>query len=138
MERRILIAVFLSFLVLYAYQALFVPPPPTPGSQAPAATPAAPPQAKPASPATPTPTPEPPAEPAAAAVVGETAEREIILETPTLSATLSNRGGRILHWRLKKYRDDQGGPVDLVPSASPRISRRHSRCEWKTKRLREP
>jgi hypothetical protein len=28
MERRILIAVFLSFLVLYAYQALFVPPPP--------------------------------------------------------------------------------------------------------------
>jgi YidC/Oxa1 family membrane protein insertase len=119
MERRILIAVFLSFLVLYAYQALFVPPAPSPSSQAPAGTPVAPPQAKPASPATPTPPPEPPAEPAAASVVGETAEREIILDTPTLSATLSNRGGRILHWRLKQYRDDRGEPVDLVPSAIP-------------------
>ena len=119
MERRILIAVFLSFLVLYAYQALFVPPPPSPSSQAPAAIPTAPPQAKPASPTPTTLTPEPPAEPAAASVVGETAEREIILETPTLSATLSNRGGKILHWRLKQYRDDQGEPVDLVPSAIP-------------------
>jgi YidC/Oxa1 family membrane protein insertase len=119
MERRILIAVFLSFLVLYAYQALFVPPPPSPSTQAPAAIPAAPPQAAPASPAPATLTPEPPAEPAAASVVGETAEREITFETPTLSATLSNRGGRILHWRLKQYRDDQGAPVDLVPSAIP-------------------
>jgi YidC/Oxa1 family membrane protein insertase len=119
MERRILIAVFLSFLVLYAYQALFVPAPPSPSSQAPAATPAAPSQAKPASPETPALTPEPPAEPAAASVVGETAEREITLDTPTLSATLSNRGGRIVHWRLKQYRDDQGEPVDLVPSAIP-------------------
>ena len=28
MERRVLLAVFLSFLVLYMYQAIFVPPPP--------------------------------------------------------------------------------------------------------------
>ena len=41
MERRVLIAVFLSFLVLYGYQALFVPPPPaTPETQAGGASPA--------------------------------------------------------------------------------------------------
>ena len=33
MERRVLLAVVLSFLVLYAYQALFVPPPPPPSQQ---------------------------------------------------------------------------------------------------------
>src|SRR5262245_28955191 len=119
MERRILIAVFLSFLVLYAYQALFVPPPQQPRSAPPAAAPSASPEFQPASPATPTPAAEPPAAPAAPSVVGETADREIILDSPTVSATLSNRGGRILHWRLKNYRDDKGEPVDLVPSGIP-------------------
>jgi YidC/Oxa1 family membrane protein insertase len=123
MERRVLIAVFLSFLVLYGYQALFVPPPPAPATQtaAPpgespqgadttAATPAAPPAA--AAPAVPD-------APAAAVVVGDTSEREIVVDTATVEATLTNRGARILHWRLKNYRDGNGEPVDLVPSALP-------------------
>ena len=122
MERRILIAVFLSFLVLYAYQALFVPPPPPPqttGSQAPPAAPVTPSASEP-SPRAPAPaTNEPAPEPAPAAVVAETAERDIIVDTPTVSATLSNKGGRILRWQLKNYRDEQGNPVDLVPSALP-------------------
>src|SRR6185503_4237114 len=119
MERRVLIAVFLSFLVLYGYQTLFVPPPPptteTPGGAAPgAATPAA---------ETPAQSPAPVAEPPAPAipdtpvVVGDTAEREIVVETATTESSLTNRGGRITHWRLKQYRDRQGQPVDLVPSA---------------------
>jgi YidC/Oxa1 family membrane protein insertase len=119
MERRILIAVFLSFLVLYAYQALFVPPPQPPRSTPPAAGPAAPQQPTPATPTTPAPASEPPVVAAAPSVVGETADREITIDTPTVNAILSNRGGRILHWRLKEYRDDQGDPVDLVPSAIP-------------------
>jgi YidC/Oxa1 family membrane protein insertase len=120
MERRILIAVFLSFLVLYAYQALFVPPPPPrTSSTPPAASPSASSPPTPESPATPVAAAEPPAVPAAPSVVGETADREIIFDSPTVSATLSNRGGRILHWRLKEYRDDQGQPVDLVPSGIP-------------------
>ena len=57
--------------------------------------------------------------PAAAVVVGEPAEREIVVDTATTEATLTNRGGRILHWRLKEYRDSQGEPLDLVPSALP-------------------
>ena len=122
MERRVLIAVFLSFLVLYGYQALFVPPPPatpqtqaggaaSPAASSPADTPAAPPTA-----AEPAPTPE---APPAAVVVGEQGEREIVVDTATAEATLTNRGGRITHWRLKEYRDNDGNPVDLVPSALP-------------------
>jgi len=52
-------------------------------------------------------------------VVAETAEREIVVDTATVTATLTNRGGRVLHWRLKEYRDARGEPVDLVPSALP-------------------
>ena len=39
MERRVLIAIFLSFIVLYAYQAIFVPsPPPTRSPSSPPAS----------------------------------------------------------------------------------------------------
>ncbi len=118
MERRVLIAVILSFLVLYGYQALFVPPPPTQSSQGTATQPAAPPPAA---------QPEPPpaavapaaAEPAPASVIGDATERPIRLETATVSGTLSNRGARIVGWQLKAYRDSQGLPVDLVPSSLP-------------------
>jgi YidC/Oxa1 family membrane protein insertase len=123
MERRVLIAVFLSFLVLYGYQALFVPPAPAPETQT-----AAPPGASPQAPGTAaTPPAAPPAAaappipdaPAAAVVVGDTSEREIVVDTATVEATLTNRGARILHWRLKNYRDGNGEPVDLIPSALP-------------------
>src|SRR5688572_13731486 len=118
MERRILVAVFLSFLVLYAYQALVVPPPQPPPPQA---------TSKPAAPAAPAASPEEPApapaispsEPSPAAVVGDAAERQIIVDSPTVTATFTNRGGRVVRWQLKEYRDDQGQPVDLVPSAMP-------------------
>ena len=116
MERRVLIAVVLSFLVLYGYQALFIPPPPSPQSQDAAAT-AAPPRGIPAAaqpapvPAAPTPQPE--------AIISDTFEREIVIETRTVEGVLSNRGGRVLHWRLKEHRDDHGQLVDLVPSDLP-------------------
>jgi len=126
MERRVLVAVFLSFLVLYAYQAFLVPPPLPVETQEPPATPAGgPPGAL-----QPARAPGPPAEPAAAeaaspaalpaaVVLGDATEREIVVETATVEATLSNRGGRILHWRLKNYRDSLGDPIDLVPSDLP-------------------
>ena len=119
MERRVLIAVILSFLVLYGYQQLFVPAPPqraSEGQPAPSAAPA-PPAPAPAAVAPVAPPAAPP--PAATAVVGETAERQIVVETATVIATLSNRGGRIVRWQLKQYRDMNGEPMDLVPSALP-------------------
>src|SRR5688572_6471364 len=121
MERRVLIAVFLSFLVLYGYQSFVVPRPPA----APVVSP------EPAAPTTPDPqivAPSPQQAPvvppvadsvAPASVLADTIERQIVVETATVQATLSNRGGRIVRWRLKDYRDNRGEPVDLVPSSLP-------------------
>ena len=155
MERRVLIAITLSFLVLFLFQRFVMPPPaetpatqtgatagqapgttPAPGSMAaltassgtgssntassnqtapiPAAAAAQPPamgttRVAPAGIAT-------PASPAV--TVGETAAREIVVETTTVRATFSNRGGRLLHWVLKDYRNDAAGTaLDLVPQS---------------------
>jgi YidC/Oxa1 family membrane protein insertase len=122
MERRVLIAVFLSFLVLYGYQALFVPPQPPPETPAPTSQPK-PSETSPDNDAQAvvpdTVAPSAPVAPAYIVTAGDTSEREIVVETATVEAILTNQGARILHWRLKEYRDSQGEPVDLVPSALP-------------------
>jgi YidC/Oxa1 family membrane protein insertase len=124
MERRVLIAVFLSFLVLYGYQALFVPPAPPAsetsagGAPLPPASQSSPAPAAGAPPPAAT-TPPPPQTPAAEVLVADSTEREITVDTATAQATLTNRGGRFTHWRLNDYRDNAGNPVDLVPSALP-------------------
>ena len=134
MERRVLIAVFLSFLVLYVYQSFFVPPPPQnapsqPSASQPATTsPATPAASQPAETA-------PPAEAPVALVGGESTEREITVDTNTVQAVLSNRGGRVIHWRLKDYAGDNGQPVDLVPSNVPADQPRRSRCALMTRRF---
>ena len=119
MERRVLLAVVLSFLVLYAYQALFVPRP-SPNQQIQQAStetaPAAPPTTSPTP--TPAPTPEPDV-PEPDAVTSDASERQIVVETATVQAVFTNRGGRVLRWRLKEYRDGNGEPLDLVPSGLP-------------------
>ncbi len=51
--------------------------------------------------------------------MSDTAEREITVETGNVTAVFTNRGGRLVHWRLKEYRDNRGEPVDLVPSGLP-------------------
>lgn len=118
MERRVLIAVFLSFLVLYGYQAMFAPakPPVSTTTEGPARTATQPPAAK-AQAVEASPAVELPAGPAL--VTGDTSEREIVVETSVVRAVLSNRGGRVIHWQLKEHLDDLGTPVDLVPSGVP-------------------
>jgi YidC/Oxa1 family membrane protein insertase len=115
MERRVLLAIFLSFLVLYVYQALVVKPvPPGPSAPGPgAASPAA--GASTPAPASPEAVP-PPAQPSSSAtpVVSETAEREIRLETNDVVALFTNRGARLKSWRLKQYRDAAGEPQELI------------------------
>jgi YidC/Oxa1 family membrane protein insertase len=120
MERRVLLAVVLSFLVLYAYQALFVPAPP-PAQQIQRVDPeeaASRPSAAPAAPAAPVTTPEPEV-PRPDTLISEPAERQIVVETATVEAVFSNRGGRVVRWRLKEYRDASGEPLDLLPSNVP-------------------
>ena len=123
MERRVLIAVFLSFLVLYAYQTYVVPPAPpaavesaATGAPANAATPPTTPSAAPSSAVA---APAVAAQPEPASITGESAEREIVIDTATVQAVISNRGARVIHWRLKKHLDNEGKPVDLVPSGVP-------------------
>src|SRR5437899_4663015 len=117
MERRVLLAIVLSFLVLYLYQTFVLKP-----VQKPAGTPA--PAAKAetagstqASPAAGTSTAprliEPPA-PAANPLVGEKSEREIRVETRDVIAVLTNRGARVKSWRLKHYLDAKHEPLELV------------------------
>jgi YidC/Oxa1 family membrane protein insertase len=120
MERRFFFAILLSFVVLYGYQALFVPPAPkTPQAVTTPSSSSNPPQPSPAS--TPSAGETKAAQPAVELppAEGETAEREIVVDTSTIEVVLSNRGGRVLHWRLKGFRDQSGNLVDLVPTDVP-------------------
>lgn len=114
MERRVLLAITLSFLVLFLYQSLF-PPPPEPTSGA--ATSATAPAGNATTPATASATPPPAAVPAGGRA--DTEEREFAIETTTVRAVFTNRGGRLKSWALKSYVDPGGTSVDLVPKDVP-------------------
>jgi len=45
------------------------------------------------------------------------AEAEVAIETPLASIHLTNRGARVVSWKLKKYLDDEGHPLELVSQA---------------------
>src|SRR5438067_7855826 len=116
MERRVLLAIFLAFIVLYVWQALFVKPlPKPPAAASPSASstrggaPAAPP---PISNAPLTPAAHP--APAAAALVSEPAEREVRVETRDVIAVFTNRGGLLKSWRVKHFLDTARQPQELV------------------------
>ena len=125
MERRVFIAIVLSFLVLFFYQTYFAPPPPPAPKSATSGTPSAPAQGssnsastpEPSAPAAATAVASSPREPEA--VVADTNEREVTVETAKVTAVFTNRGARLVHWRLKDYRDNRGEPVDLVPGGLP-------------------
>ncbi len=122
MEKRVLLAVILSFVVLYGYQALFQPPKPAPKPQ-PAASPATPttPVATPGQPQTVPPSAQAPAAPPAvetAALVADTQERDIRVESDAVTAVFTTRGGVLKSWKLKKYQDS-GQPLELVPQNVP-------------------
>ena len=112
MERRVFIAILLSFLVLFGYQRFFSKPEPV----APAATataPAAAPSADLASGTVVAGAALAPSE-GGDALVGEQVEREVVVDTPVVTATFTNRGGRLTRWRLKEYRDRAGAPLEMV------------------------
>jgi YidC/Oxa1 family membrane protein insertase len=121
MERRVLLAIFLSFLVLYVYQALVVKPVPKPPETPPSAEAAAPGAAGGTTAAAPS-APKnvaaaeaenPPAS-GATPVLSESAERDIRVENRDVIAVFTNRGGRLKSWRLKHYFDQAGQPQELI------------------------
>ena len=132
MEKRVLFAVVLSFVVLYGYQAMFPPPEPVgsaeAGSAPPVSDPAAANQTPATTPGSPTAT-EPLEKPASAepTVAAATAE-DIVVESEAVRATFTTRGGALKSWRLKNYLDANGEPLELVPieRAAGRSCRSHS------------
>ena len=119
MEKRVLLAVVLSFVVLYGFQAMFPPPePPAPVTQGESpstgqAVPAPAPGGEAAQPVEANP------QPAQVPVVGGAAEQEISFENGSVRAVFSNRGGVIKSWRLKKYMDAANEWQELVPQDLP-------------------
>lgn len=116
MEKRVLLAVSLSFVVLFIYQALIVRREP-PAGQRPSkvTTPATPPStatAPPAAPAEPSPVQATP-------LVSDPAARDIVVETPDVRAVFTSRGAELKEWRLKRFLDEAGRPLDLVPAGLP-------------------
>jgi len=113
MEKRVLIAVLLSFVVLYAYQAMFPPPPDAAKKPPQASKTATAPNASAPAPANPTPSVQPPAE-----NPGEPA-RDIVVENTDVRAVFTTRGGVLKSWQLKKYRDDAGRPYEVIAGHAP-------------------
>jgi YidC/Oxa1 family membrane protein insertase len=133
MEKRVLLAVTLSFIVLVAYQALVPKPrvaPRTaqsgqmtagqPGSAqsgtagAAGATGAA--GTGQASGASAAPVEAAPSAATPAALVGDAGERDIVVDTTHVRATFSTRGAVLKSWVLKHYLEADGKPIDIIPA----------------------
>lgn len=119
MERRVLIAIFLSFIVLYLYQAAVVKPVPKPvgGAASTASAPAT--TGQPGAPVAATAganraEPAPPAAPSATTLVGDSAEHDVRIETRDVVAVFTNRGARLKSWRLKHFFNANKQPLELV------------------------
>jgi YidC/Oxa1 family membrane protein insertase len=113
-ERRLLLAVALSLLVLTAYSLLFpaAPPPaqpPVPAASQPLATPTPAEDAAVPSPVAPSATPVP--------AVADERERRVEVSGPDFTVAFSNRGARLVSWTLGRYKDARGAPEEMVPAA---------------------
>ncbi len=124
MEKRLLLAFFLSALIFIVWSALFPPPQKTKAGPAAAQRPTAGARAaagaeKPAAggakaaPAAAEKAAAQPAAPAGPAVAGER-EQQLVLENAVVHLSLDNRGAAITSLILKRYDDDEGRPLDLV------------------------
>lgn len=134
MEKRLIVAIVLSFLVLMGYQYFFVKPekarlnPPV-TTAAPSTTAAVPGTAA-GAPEAPKPAPaEAKTAPAAAlpaqdqAPVAGQAETDVVVDTPLYRAVWSNKGGVLKSWVLKKHKNSQKQDLELVPALAAEIGR---------------
>jgi YidC/Oxa1 family membrane protein insertase len=117
MEKRLLLAIVLSFGVLFLYQLVFIKkePPQQPVSQ-PAAEIKKAPEQKPdlKQPVEP---PEISTEQEFQAAAAET-EEDIVVDTPLYQAVWNNKGARLLSWKLKQYKNDNQENLELISSHS--------------------
>jgi YidC/Oxa1 family membrane protein insertase len=120
-QKRVFLAIVLSFLVLTVFQLYFMPTPPAPQPrQASAQAPTGPTSTTTPDTVTPQPvTPPAPTAPRVAALVADDAAHEIVVDTDAVHAVFSTQGAVLTSWRLKRYLD-KGEPKELVPSDIPR------------------
>jgi YidC/Oxa1 family membrane protein insertase len=109
-ERRLLLALALSFLVLLGYRALQPPPP------RPALPPAAAPQTTREEPAKAESSQQPvaPAEGPRAPKEADTNERRIEVLGRDVTLAFKNKGARLVSWRLLRFSDARGRPEEMV------------------------
>src|SRR5215470_17363031 len=121
MERRVLFVIFSCFLVLYLWNAFVIKPTQrSPKSPVSTATETAPDSGAAstttsAAPAIPQPTAAPVL---GTAVIAESTERDVRVETRDVIAVFTNRGGRLKSWRLKHYLDQAREPQELVENGA--------------------
>jgi YidC/Oxa1 family membrane protein insertase len=115
MERKTLLALLLSAVVLIVWFALFPPPRPTP----PAGVPPSPTvQAEAGVPTTP-PTPVSVAEPTPVAAAQRAAEAvEVVLDGEQWRAVIDSAGATLRSLTLARYQDDDGAPLEMVGAES--------------------
>lgn len=124
MEKKLLLAIVLSFVVLFVWQAVFVKKIPPPE------------QAlenfreqvqQPAQKILPEQKSSPPSEETPAPVdfeaTAETKELQIVIETSLFKAVWSNKGAVLKSWRLKEHLDEEGEPLELIPGRSAALDR---------------
>jgi YidC/Oxa1 family membrane protein insertase len=116
MEKRIILAFILSFGVLYAFRAFFVPSEPLPSTST---TTTAPVSAPAPGQEAPKPVELPKADSAPAPVSDLQADKteNIVVDTPLYTATVSNVGGVLTSYKLKAYSDGRGQPLELINAA---------------------
>ncbi len=126
MEKKLLLAIVLSFVVLFVWQAVFVkkipPPEQTPQSftetqqvQQPAQ------KILPEQKTAPVETPVP--EQVDFDATTETSEKQIVIETSLFKSVWSNKGAILKSWRLKEHLDEEGNPLELIPGRSAALDR---------------
>ncbi len=135
MEKRLIVAIVLSFLVLMGYQYFFVKPekarlnPPVttaaPSGQASVPGASAAPQASPPAPAEAKPAPEAAAPVQDLSAVAASAENEIVVDTPLYRAVWTNRGAVLKSWTLKKHKNSlkQKQDLEMVPALAAELGR---------------
>ncbi len=120
MEKRIILAIVLSFLVLILYQAIFVKKPPQSEVRPEEKIQV---EKKPEEKILEKETPPPSkvaqekkveAEEKSFPQIEAQAEEQILLDTSLYYALWSNRGGVLKSWKLKKYKDDKKEDLELV------------------------
>ena len=134
MEKRVLLAVALSFVVLYGYQAMFPPPKPAPAARPRATAGAGAPAAGRAAGST-----AAGSRGARAPAAGRAARRPTppsatsSSRTPTCTRCSPTAARALKSWRLKHYTDRSGAAARARAADRPRTRRGRSRC-WSTTR----